>query len=1111
MALPINPYVAGAPIRGEKGFFGRQGTLNWVKRELRNPTTNALVLFGQRRIGKTSLLLKLQHTLPTDTFMPVYFDLQDQATRPLGQVLADLADTIAEKVQLESPDPEAFDNQGRFFHRTFLPQLYQAIGGNCRPVFLMDEFDVMGEIVEAGLARKTAAKALFSFLRRVMTEDTRSAFIFAVGRRAADLSVDFTATFKGSLVQEVWVLDRESAEALVRHAETNDTLRFTDRAVARVLGLTSCHPYLTQLLCQRIWERAYAGPSATLPLIDSTEVESAVPDALEVGNQALVWLWNGLTTGEKIYASALAEAAKEEQIIPEERVIQVLTTHAPRLRTREVELAPSDLLKRRVLEEVRPKEYRFAVELFRRWVRWNMPLREVKDGLDRIDPLADRLFIAGNSFFSRRQWAMAMRYFRDALEANADHLRARLYLGEALLELGQTDQAVTEMKQAYELDRDEARLPLTRALLAQAKAREKSGDEDGVLTACEQALQIVPTEQTAQVMLTAIWTRRGDAALERGDLQTALAAYKEAGDIRQIARIEVLQQRQALAALEMQAQTRAKAEKWTEAAAIYEQLVAQAPTEESRTAWQVALQQCWEKEAQAYEQMGKWEEAAARYRHLTVQAPEDESRTTWQVALEQCWEKEAQAYEQMEKWEEAAAIYEQLIAQASNDESRTVWQVALERCWEEEELARLFGEGMGALSKLEWQRAQGVFAEVVHCRPDYRKGGQLALHLLEQIVMAVSEHRARSGTYISHGVSVEAEEKELAYLFTEGVGALRQQEWQRAQNAFAEVVHRRSDYRKGGQLAVHLLGQTIIEARERHVARSCVVIGDRGSVKSVAFSPNGKILALGSDDKTLQLRQILDGKPTHTLEGHTDIVYGVAFSSDGMILASGGDDTTVRLWKVSDGSQLRILEGHKSWVNCVAFSTDSKLLASGSWDGTVRLWRVPYGTSQHVLEGHTSRVTSVALSLNGRTLASGSGDSRVRLWRVSDGTPLRILEGHTGWVSSLAFSPDGKTLASGSGDSSVRLWRVSDGALLRTFEGHTGWVSSLAFSPDGVTLVSGAGDTMVRMWRVSDGMLLRILVGHIGPVLSVTFLSDELAVASASWDGTVRSWKQVGM
>jgi len=461
---PTNPYVAGAVLRGEKGFFGRQNKLRRVERELRNPTTGALVLFGQRRIGKTSLLMQLQRTLPPRHFLPVYFDLQDQAARPLAQVLADLADTTAEQAGLNPPDPDSFDDVGRFFRRVFLPRLYRALESDRRPVFLLDEFDVLSKSAGRGLPKTAAASALFPFLRRVMAEDGRPAFVFVVGRQARDLSLDFTATFRSALVQEVWVLDRNSARELVLQAQANGTLRFTDQAVRRILNLSSCHPYLTQLLCQRIWERAYRRNPPAPPSIDAAAVEAAIDDALETGDQALAWIWSGLGPAEKVYVTALGELAEEGKAVSEERVIEMLAARAARLRAREVESAPHALVKRRVLELTGEREHRFAVELFRRWVRKNKPLREVKDELDRVEPVAERLYELGRDFFKRRRWETATRYFRDALEAYPGHFRARLHLGEALLELGQIDAAVDELERAHEMDPSEAKFALARAM-----------------------------------------------------------------------------------------------------------------------------------------------------------------------------------------------------------------------------------------------------------------------------------------------------------------------------------------------------------------------------------------------------------------------------------------------------------------------------------------------------------------------------------------------------------------------------------------------------------------------------------------------------------------------
>jgi serine/threonine protein kinase len=565
--------------------------MEWVAQELRNPTTNALVLFGQRRIGKTSLLLNLKQLLPADAFLPLYFDLQDQAKRPLSQVLADLADAVTTQMGMAIRGLDALDSEGRFFQHTFLPQVYKRLGGHRRLVFLLDEFDVLDQITQNELSEMAAANALFPFLRRIMNTDPYPAFVFVVGRRAEDMSLDFVSTFKTSLMREVWVLDKASAEALIRQAETKGSLRFTDQGVARILNLASGHPYFTQLLCQRIWERAYARNVAAPPAIDISEVDAAVADALEAGGQALIWLWEGLTPAERIYAAALAEAAQERETILEDQVIDVLTSLATRLRTRDIESARQDLVKRRVLEIVGKHEYRFAVDLFRLWVREHKPLRDVKDELDRIEPVADGLYDVGWRYFNQRKWGDAVRHFREALQANPNHFRAQLYLGEALLELTQIDEAVAELERAYELDHDEARLPLARAFVIQAQSREKAGDEDGALAASERALRVSLNERLAQEVRARIWTRRGDAALEQDDLDAALAAYQRAGAQEKI--MEVRQRRQDIL----------------------------------------------EREAIAYEAMGQWAMAIAAYRRLLNKTEDENLRSIWEKALAQAEER----------------------------------------------------------------------------------------------------------------------------------------------------------------------------------------------------------------------------------------------------------------------------------------------------------------------------------------------------------------------------------------------------------------------------------------------------------------------------------------
>jgi predicted NACHT family NTPase len=277
-------------------------------------------------------------------------------------------------------------------------------------------------------------------------------------------------------------------------------------------------------------------------------------------------------------------------------------------------------------------------------------------------------------------------------------------------------------------------------------------------------------------------------------------------------------------------------------------------------------------------------------------------------------------------------------------------------------------------------------------------------------------------------------------------------------------------------------------------------------VTSVAFSPDGRLLASGSFDKTIELWEVATGSEVDTL-GPTGYVVSVAFSPDGRLLASGSSDKTIRLWEVATGSEVRTLTGHTDWVYSVAFSPDGRLLASGSGDRTIKLWEVTSGSLVRTLTGHTGGVTSVAFSPDGRLLASGSGDRTIKLWEVTSGSLVRTLTGHTGGVTSVAFSPDGRLLASGSLDATIKLWEVASGREVRTLSGHTGGVTSVAFSPDGRLLASGSGDRTIKLWEVTSGSLVRTLTGHTDWVYSVAFSPDGRLLASGSGDTTITLWE----
>ena len=242
----------------------------------------------------------------------------------------------------------------------------------------------------------------------------------------------------------------------------------------------------------------------------------------------------------------------------------------------------------------------------------------------------------------------------------------------------------------------------------------------------------------------------------------------------------------------------------------------------------------------------------------------------------------------------------------------------------------------------------------------------------------------------------------------------------------------------------------------RRLGSAAEACGPFGIRNTVAFSPNGKLLASASWDRTVRLWDVGSGALQQSIKAHDDSVNTVAFSPNSKVLASASRDRDIRLWDTGLSTSRQSFEGHSDWVSAVAFSPDGKLLASASEDRTVTLWDVRSGGPRQRLAGHSGSVKAVAFSPDGKLLASASWDGTVRLWDTGSSAPRQMLEGDQGALFALAFSPDGKLAASSSELQTIILWDASSEAVLRTIEVDDP-VEALSFTEDGTALRTDKG------------------------------------------------------
>jgi hypothetical protein len=379
----VNPYIAGSVVTGADMFFGREDVFSFVRRHLTGLHRDSpVVLYGQRRTGKTSVLYHLSRHLDA-RYRCVLIDLHGLTMDAgISSLLLGIATVVSRtlrrdhQITVTVPDRAAFTDDPRSaFENVFLDEVWAALGDD-HLVLMVDEVARLEEERAAGRLEP----GVFEYLRHLMQHYPNLNFIFSIGSGLEEMERDYSFLFNSSFYHPISFLEPAAARALITEP-ARGCYDVPPDAVAKILQITSGQPYYTQLVCHSLFDRWARDPKTTMTAAD---VMAVLAEAIELGSANLTFVWEYSTPEEQAVMAAMASVLHASgRRVTTERIRDVWHQASATIPEGVCNRGIRSLTAREVVIAGR-RGYSFSVDLQRLWIRKHRQLNWVKDDLAKV-------------------------------------------------------------------------------------------------------------------------------------------------------------------------------------------------------------------------------------------------------------------------------------------------------------------------------------------------------------------------------------------------------------------------------------------------------------------------------------------------------------------------------------------------------------------------------------------------------------------------------------------------------------------------------------------------------------------------------------------------------